>query len=155
DRLHGAQHVARVGQGDQPGLRGDRGDYRVRLDGAAGVGRQAGQGDPAGLGHRHQRPRHAVVFQVGGDDVGGVVQHALERHVQGVGAVEGEDEPVGAAAVEEPVEPVAGVVEGVLGGQGHLVPGPAGVGQRVPGEVVEGGVYALGLRETGGRVIEV
>ena len=80
---------------------------------------------------------------------------ALERHVEGVGAVEREDEALRAFAVEELVEPVAAVVEGALGGEGHLVPGPAGVGEVVPGEAVERLVDGLGLGETGGGVVEV
>ena len=61
----------------------------------------------------------------------------------------------GLLAVEEAVEPVPAVVEGVLGGQGHLVPGPAGVGELRPGEAVEGLVDGLRLGETGGGVVEV
>ena len=71
-----------------------------RLDGSgidrtAGVGCHAGQRDPPGLGHCDERPGDAVMFQVGGDDVVTVVEHALERHVQCVGAVEGEHPPLG------------------------------------------------------------
>src|SRR5262249_49097804 len=56
---------------------------------------------------------------------------------------------------EELVEQVAGVVEGVLGGEGHLVAGAAGVGQALAREVVEGLVDGLGLGEAGGGVVEV
>ena len=50
---------------------------------------------------------------------------------------------------------VAGVVEGALGGEGHLVPGAAGVGQRLAREAVQGLVDGLGLGEAGGGVVEV
>jgi len=52
------------------------------------------------------------VFQVGGDDVLAVAEDALEGHVEGVGAVEGEGEAFRPLAVEELVEEVAAVVEG-------------------------------------------
>ena len=61
----------------------------------------------------------------------------------------------GPFAVEELVEQMPAVVEGALGGEGHLVPGPAGVGQRLPGEAVQGLVDGFGLGETGGGVVEV
>ena len=92
DRLHGAEDVAGVGQGDEPRLRRDGLADGVGIDGAAAVGLDARQADAAGQFHRPQRPADAVVFQVGGDDVVAVLQHALERHVEGVGAVEREDE---------------------------------------------------------------
>ena len=111
--------------------------------------------DVAGQLHRPQRPADAVVLEVGGDDVIARRQHALERHVEGVGAVEREDKPLRPLAVEELVEQVPAVVEGALGGQRHLVAGAAGIGQVVPGEAVEGLVDALGLGEAGGGVVEV
>src|SRR5262249_33686614 len=55
----------------------------------------------------------------------------------------------------ELVEQVAGVVEGALGGQGHLVAGAAGVGEALPGEAVERLVDGLGLGEAGRGVVEV
>src|SRR3712207_7641166 len=54
--------------------------------------RDARQGDPAGHLQGAQRPADAVVFQVGGEDVVALADHALDGHVQRVGAVEGEDE---------------------------------------------------------------
>ena len=74
DRLHGAEHVAGVRDGDEPRLRRDRLADGVGVDGAAGVGRDARQGDAPGLFHRPQRPADAVVLQVGGDDVVAVVR---------------------------------------------------------------------------------
>ena len=105
--------------------------------------------------HRAQRPADAVVFEVGGDDVIAVVEDALEGHVEGVGAVEGEDEALRRLAVEELVEQVPAVVEGALGGEGHLVAGAAGVGQARAREGVEGLVDGLGLGKTGGGVVEI
>ena len=96
---------------------------------AVGVGLETGQGDAAGHLQGAQRPADAVVFQVGGDDVIAVAEDALEGHVEGVGAVEGEGEAFRPLAVEELVEQVAAVVEGAFGGQGHLVAGAAGVGE--------------------------
>ena len=95
------------------------------------------------------------MFQVGGDDVIAVGEDALEGHVEGVGAVEREDEAFRLLAVEELVEQMAAVVEGVFGGEGHLVAGPAGVGKVMPREAIEGLVDGFGFGETGGGVVEV
>ena len=69
DRLHGAENVAGVGQGDEPRLRRDGLADVVGIDGAAAVGLDAGQANLAGQLHRPQRPADAVVLQIGGDDV--------------------------------------------------------------------------------------
>src|SRR5262249_2516285 len=63
--------------------------------------------------------------------------------------------PLRTVAVEELVEQVASVVEGTFGGQGHLVAGPAGVGQGAASKAVEGLVDGLGLGEAGGGIVEV
>ena len=42
-----------------------------------------------------------------------------------------------------------------LGGEGHLVPGPAGIGQLRPREAVEGLVDRFRLGETRGGIVEV
>src|SRR5262249_43729772 len=68
---------------------------------------------------------------------------------------EGEDPAFRLLAAEELVEQVPAVVQGVLGGQGHLVAGPAGVGEALACEGVEGLVDGLGLGEAGGGVVEV
>ena len=115
----------------------------------------ARQGDLAGQLHRPQRPADAVVFEVGGDDVIAFFQDALEGHVERVGAVEREDEALRLLAMKELVEPMPAIVEGAFGGQGHLVPGPARIGEVVAGEVVQGLVDRLGLGETRGGVVEV
>ena len=47
------------------------------------------------------------------------------------------------------------VVEGMLGGQRHLVSGPAGIGEALPREAIEGLIDGFGLGETGGGVVEV
>ena len=73
DRLHGAEHVAGVRQGDEPRLRRDGLANVVGIDRAAAVGRDARQRDASGQLHRPQRPADAVVLQVGGDDVIAVV----------------------------------------------------------------------------------
>ena len=155
DRLHGTENVARVRHRDESRLRADRGANRFGIDGAAGVGGNARERDALCFGERDERPRNAVVFEVGGDDVIAVVEHPFERHVEGVGAVERERPAVGVAAVEEPVEPVPGVGERVFGRERHLVPGASGVGECMPREVVESGVDALRLGETRRRVVEV
>src|SRR5262249_24019472 len=91
----------------------------------------------------------------GGDDVVARGEHALEGHVERVGAVEREDEAVGRRAAEELVEAVPRVVEDALGGQGHLVAGAAGGGQRRAGEAGQGLVNRLRLGKAGGGVVEV
>ena len=83
------------------------------------------------------------------------MQHALESHVQSIGAIEREDEALRILAVKELVEPMPAVIEHALGGQGHLVPGPPRIGQVLAGKVVQGLVDRLGLGETRGCVVEV
>src|SRR5262245_9535 len=83
------------------------------------------------------------------------LQHALECHVQGVGAVQREDEPFRCPTVEEPVKPMSAVVEGMFRGEGHLVTGPARVGNARPPESVHGLVDGLRLRERRRGVVEV
>ena len=75
--------------------------HGIRIDGAAAIGLKRVSADLAGQLHRPQRPADAVVFEVGGDDVIALAQHALEGHVERVGAIEREDEPLLRLAVEE------------------------------------------------------
>src|SRR5262249_38236687 len=155
DRLNRAQDVAGMRERDKPGLGGDGLEHIVRIDTAAAVGLQPRQRDLAGQLHRPQRPADAVVFQVRRDDVIALLQHALERHVQRVGAVEREDESVRPFAVEELIQEVPAIVEGAFGGEGHLVPRPAGIGQLAAGEAIQSLINRLRLREAGGGVVEV
>ena len=137
------------------GLPVGAGDRAGGIDRAAAVGFDPRQRDAAGQLQGSQRPADAVVLQVGGDDVVAFLEHPLEGHIERVGAVEREDEALGRFAVEELVEHVAGVVQGVLGRQGHLVAGAARVSEVLAGEAVKGLVNGFGLGETGGGVIEV
>jgi hypothetical protein len=136
-------------------LGGKRRDDGCGVEGAAGIGGNASERNPVGFSHCHEWPRDAVVLKVGSDNVVALVQHALERHVQGIGAVESEYPAVRRPAVEELVEPMTGIIQHAFRGEGHLVTSPAGIGERVPREAIESGVDALGLRETRGGVIEV
>ena len=128
---------------------------RVGIDRAAPVGRDAGQRNRAGQFHCPQRPADAVVLQVDRDDVVAGIEHALEGDVERVGAVESEDQPLRPGPVEELVEPVPAVVEDALGRDGHLVPGPAGVGKLRAAEAIQCRVDGFRLRKTGGGVVEV
>src|SRR5262249_37764575 len=65
------------------------------------------------------------------------------------------DEAFRLLPAEELVEQVAAVVEGALGGQGHLVSGAAGVGELRAREGVERPVDGLRLGEAGRGVVEV
>jgi hypothetical protein len=105
--------------------------------------------------HGDERPTHAVVFEVRGDDVIAALEHALECHVKRIGAIEREHEPFRPFAAEEAIEPVPRIVERVLGGQSHLVPGSARIGQRLPRELVERLIDRLGLGERSSCVVEV
>ncbi len=114
--LHGAEDVAGVGQDDQPRSKRDSFFHFVWLDGAAAVGSHARQRDVAGQFHCAQRPTDAVVFEVGGDHVIAVGQHALDGHIERVGRVEREDKALWLLAVEKLVQLVPAVVEGAFGG---------------------------------------
>ena len=154
DRLHGPQHVGGVGQGDQARLGRERLADRVRVDVAA-IGSDPRERDDPGLRQRHQWTTYGVMLQVRRDDVVARLDRALDRDVQGVGAIQGEDPAFGVLAVEEPVERVPRLVERPLRLGRHPVPRAAGVGQLGAGELVEREVDRLGLREAGGRVVEV
>src|SRR5205085_11991043 len=99
-----AEDVPGMGQGDQTRLRSDGGLDGVRIDYTAAVRFQAREADAAGQLHGAQRPADTVVFEVASDDVIARAEHALEGHVEGVGAVEREDEALGFLAVEELIE---------------------------------------------------
>src|SRR5207248_6131558 len=84
-----------------------------------------------------------------------LVEDALEGHVEGVGAVEREGESLRRLAVEQLVEQMAAVVQGMLGGQRHLVSGAAGIGEAPARESVESLVDGLRFGITGSGVVEV
>jgi hypothetical protein len=84
-----------------------------------------------------------------------VRENALECHVQGVGAVESEDEALRFAAVKELVEQMASFVERMLGGESHLVSSAAGIGETLAREAVEGLIDGFGLGKTRRGVVEV
>ena len=127
----------------------------VRIDGAAFIRLHLSQCDEATIGHGHQRARHAIMLEVGRDDVIAGLERAFHRHVQRIGAVQRKDEPLRPFAVHELVQSMAGIVERMFGRERHLVPGPSRVGERRPREAVHREVNRLGLRETGRRIIEV
>ena len=93
--------------------------------------------------------------RIGRDDVIAFLEDALEGHVERVGAVEREDEAFQLVAVKELVEAMPAVVEGPLGGEGHLVArrGPDWPGSR--GQSVHGLVDRLRLRKTRRGVVEI
>ncbi len=97
------------------------------------------------------------MFEVRGDDMVALIQHTLDRYVEGIGAVECEDPVFRLSAIEELIEPVPAFIQLVFRGESHLVPRPTGIGQQRMywREVVESGIDPLGLRETRGGVIEV
>src|SRR5437764_15259212 len=95
------------------------------------------------------------MLQIGGDDVIALTEHSFERHVERVGSVEGEDEPLGPFTVEKLVEQMTAVIEGALRGQGHFVTGSTWIGQARTGEPVKCLVDRFGLGKTGGSVIQV
>src|SRR5579884_1512896 len=84
-----------------------------------------------------------------------VCEGAFESHVQGVGAIQREDETLGTLAVEKLVQQMAAVIEGALGRQGHLMAGSTGIGQVGASETIEGLIDAFRFGEAGGGVIEV
>ncbi len=155
DRLHRAEHVAGMRQGNQPCAWCYCPAEVIGIDGAPAVSPQAGHGNVPGQLHSTQRPADTIVLQIGRNDMVSLRQQALECHVQGIGAVESEDEALGSFAVEELVEQMAGIVEGAFGSQCHLVPGSTRVGEVLAGEAVESLIDGFGLGETGGGVIEV
>src|SRR5260370_21747495 len=105
--------------------------------------------------HLSERPADAVVFQVGRDDVIAIGKDSLERHVQRVRAVEGEDESLRPVAVKELIEQMPAVVERALGRQSHLVPRPSRIGEIIPRKAIERLIDRLRLGETRGGVVEV
>jgi len=60
-----------------------------------------------------------------------VAEDALECHVERVGAVEREDEALRPFAVEKLIQEMPAIIEGALGGEGHFMPGPAGLAKSV------------------------
>jgi hypothetical protein len=95
------------------------------------------------------------VLEIGGDHVIARADHSLDRQVQAVSTVIGENPALGRGTTEELVEHVAGAVEHALGVDRHAMAGASGVRQMVPGELIEGHVNGFGLGETGCRVIEI
>jgi hypothetical protein len=95
------------------------------------------------------------MLEVCSEDVITLGQNSLERHVQGIGAVEGEDETLWTLAVKELVEQMTGIVESTFGSQCHLVPGSAWIGEVLASEAVEGLVDGFGLGETRRCIVEV
>ncbi len=75
-------------------VRGEIASHFAWVDRSASVGGQTGKRDASRQLHCPERPAHAVVFQIGRDDVIAVLQHAFDGHVEGVGPIEREDPPL-------------------------------------------------------------
>ncbi len=155
DRLDRAQDVASVCHGHQPRAGGQSRFDRCRLDPPILLGTDPRQRDTARLGQRHQRAADAVVFHIRGDDVVAVPQHSFDGNVEGIRSIEGENPALRVAPIEEAIEAVPGVVQGMLRRQSHLVSGASGVGQCVSGEVVQGLVNGRGFGIARRSIIQV
>ena len=155
--LDGAQHIGRMGHDNQPGVGRDRLADGVRIDKAVGIERHTGQFDFTAVSHGLKRTADGVVLQRSGDDVRRVVfvQHALDGHVQRIGAVHGEDQPPVVVAVDQAGEFKAHVIEHLLGAHGHAMPRPAGVGRILGEEPDHRGGHLGRLGKTRCCVVEV
>jgi hypothetical protein len=122
---------------------GDRIDRNVRVLNAA-VG-----------GEMVIRAEHGVVVHPRGDAMIAGREHALDGEVQGVGAIEREDEMIGILAVEERVKPLAAGADHFCGGLRLGIRPAAGGGADLRG-IVDHRLEHFGrLGKTGGGVVAV
>src|SRR5438874_13807806 len=82
-------------------------------------------------------------------------QEALKRHVESVGAIQGENEALRPLAVEELIEKVPAIVQSMLCSQSHFMPGATRIGEIGAGEAVQSLIDRLRLGKTGGGVVEI
>ena len=156
--LHRAEDVRGVGHHHQPGVGPQRALDLRRVDAAGGVEADPRQLDAAGAGQRLQRTAHRVVLEVGGDDVERprlAAGDALDGEVQGVGAVEGEDQAAGVVDAQQAGQPVAYPGHQRLGLDRHAMAGAAGVGRRLVEKARHRRRHSRRLGEAGGGVVQV
>jgi len=162
-RLNSSGDVGGVGDGDELGVAADGPLNVVGIDQAGGgIHPHAGEGDRAAVGEGVKGTEDGVVVEVcadgvrsaaGGGDVG--FEDALDGEVEGVGAVEGEDDVVGRGGVDELADGGAAIGEHAGGFDGFSVSSAAGRCAEL-GEVArDGGEDAGRLGEGGGGVVEV
>jgi hypothetical protein len=121
------------------------------------VGRRFGLvvGDESFGRQPRERTVDRVVLGVGGDDVVAFLEQPLDRDVEAVGGVEGQDDAVRALGVQQPRERLAAALDPLLRLDGHPVARAPGIAGGLPRELVHRAVDALRLRPGGGGVVEV
>jgi hypothetical protein len=84
-----------------------------------------------------------------------LIQHALEGHVERIGAIERKNKPLRAFAVKKLIQQMPAIIESTFSRQRHLVPRSARVGEILARETVKGLINGFRLGKTGGSVVEV
>jgi hypothetical protein len=155
--LDGSGLVVGEHDGDEPGVRLERGFKGGGVDDAVGVGSEVGDFDAAGF-ERLRGVEDGVVLDLGGDEVGWLVlveialQYAEERKVVALGAAGGEDDLFG-GAVEHPGDAGSCMLDGGACALARLV-----CGTRVAetcSEIRQHGLDDLGQDRGSGVGVEV
>ena len=98
---HISGQIRRVRRDDKPRLRAQERLERGIIDLPAPVGRDEADGHALLALQPVKRPQHGIVLQIGRDHMVAGAKQAVQRDVQRLGDVRGEDDVVGAWAAEE------------------------------------------------------
>ncbi|GBD35684.1 hypothetical protein HRbin36_00798 [bacterium HR36] len=144
-----------MGEHNQPRLRQNSPANRLRINRAAPVGKHPCQRDETCLRQRLQRSADAVVLKIARDHVVTFTEYPLDRHVQRVRAIEGENKPLWRLAVKKLVQQVPGFIQHVLRRQGHAMPCTSRIGQTCPRKFIHRLIHTIRLRKRRRRIVQV
>ena len=142
-------------QDHQPRPRGQGPAKVIRIDESLLGERQLGQPDAAVAFQLSQGAGDRIVFQQAGDHVVSRAKHSLDSHVEGVGAVEGENHPAMVVQSKKAGQQVAGVVQGFFHPDCPLVSPSAGIGPIAAQVVLQFPVDGLRFGKAGGCVVQI